>query len=93
MYNFREALDNNNLHDLGYFSDYFTWSNMHDNITYTKDRLDKSVANPTWPQIYNFVQVENLVARCSNHKPILTSCYSQVYTQVKRKKISRFEAS
>lgn len=86
-------MDSCNLHDLGYSRDCYTWSNRYENITYTKERLDRLVANPTWSHIYNHIQVENLVARCSDHKPLLTSCYSQGYTQVRRKKIFYFEAS
>lgn len=37
--------------------------------------------------------MENLVARCLDHKPILTSCYSRNYAQVKRGKRFKFKAS
>lgn len=43
--NFRETLDDCNSGDLGHSGDPFTWSNKHETFTYTKERLNKAVAN------------------------------------------------
>lgn len=46
MLNFREVLESCNLHDQVYVGDCFTWSNIHEANTYTKERLDRAVVNP-----------------------------------------------
>lgn len=74
MCNFRETLDDCNLGNLGHSRDSFTWSNKHESFSYTKERLGKAVTNQRWKRIYDVVKVESLVARSSNHKPILASC-------------------
>lgn len=47
MCHFWEALDSCNLHDMKISSDGYTWSNRHETITYTKERPNRSMANPT----------------------------------------------
>lgn len=55
----------------GWKEEKYTWSNMHEDETFTKERLDKAVANPNWLDIYNELWVEVLLARTSDHKPLL----------------------
>lgn len=45
MGSFRKALEDNQLHDLGYNGDNFTWSNKQGDGRFTKERLDRAVAN------------------------------------------------
>lgn len=45
MSNFRDALDYCSLNDLGMRSNQFTWSNKHEDDTFTKEILDRAVAN------------------------------------------------
>lgn len=74
MINFRETLEVCEFADLGYKGDPFTWSNKHDTVTFTKERLDRAVANQNWVGIYDNVEIENLVGRSSDHKPLIASC-------------------
>lgn len=42
---FMKAMKENELHDLGYGGDRYTWSNAHSNGTFFKERLDRYLAN------------------------------------------------
>ncbi|KAF5450454.1 hypothetical protein F2P56_030807 [Juglans regia] len=55
---FREALEINDLYDMGYVGDCFTWSNGHNDHTFTKERLDRFVANKEWRERFQLVKVE-----------------------------------
>ncbi|XP_042965938.1 uncharacterized protein LOC122299618 [Carya illinoinensis] len=71
MRRFREALEEGGLFDLGWKGDKYTWSNKHEDDTFTKERLDRAVANLKWKGIYKEAWVEVLAARCSDHRPLL----------------------
>lgn len=45
IHDFREALVRSKLTDLGHKGDFFTWSNKHEDYTFTKEHLDIAVAN------------------------------------------------
>lgn len=88
MNNFREA-----LHDLGHKGDFYTWSNRHTVVTFTNEHLNKALANICWSQLYNWVGVENLVARCSDHRPILASFNNQSEELFLKRRLFLCEAS
>ncbi|KAF5450043.1 hypothetical protein F2P56_030424, partial [Juglans regia] len=73
MKNFRNALEEGGLSDLGWKGDKFTWSNRHGDESFTKERLDRVVANKKWIEAQKEVSAENLVARSSDHRPVLLS--------------------
>lgn len=68
---FREVLNEGNLYDLGWKGDKFTWNNSKGDETFTKERLDRAVSNPEWIEVYKESWVEEMMARTSNHKPLL----------------------
>ncbi|XP_042974797.1 uncharacterized protein LOC122306435 [Carya illinoinensis] len=74
MDSFREALEVCELHDVGWRGNRFTWSNKHSDETFTKERLDRAVVNSSWNDTYAGRELEILVSRCSDHKPILLCC-------------------
>lgn len=45
---FQNALETNGLFDIGWKCLKFTWSNRHIGDTFTKERLDKGIANMQW---------------------------------------------
>ncbi|XP_042992297.1 uncharacterized protein LOC122318763 [Carya illinoinensis] len=91
MMRFREALDDGGLFDLGWRGDKYTWSNKHGDDTFTKERLDRAVANLKWKGIFKEAWVEVLAARCSDHKPLLL-CLNQEPARVWRgKRLFRYE--
>lgn len=71
MGSFCEALEANGLFDLGYKGSKFTWCNQHAGPSFTKERLDKGVANDMWISKFKMHEVEGLVARTSDHSPLL----------------------
>lgn len=62
MSNFRQLMEDCALSDLGHHGDFFNWSNKHYSSTFTKERLDRAVANPIWIGIKIVVRVESLVS-------------------------------
>ncbi|XP_040990969.1 uncharacterized protein LOC121238196 [Juglans microcarpa x Juglans regia] len=68
---FRELKSDGNLYDLGWRGDKYTCSNSHTDATFTKERLDRAMANPQWMNTYIEAWVEVMVARTSDHKPLL----------------------
>ncbi|XP_035543630.1 uncharacterized protein LOC118347703 [Juglans regia] len=75
MESLRGALKKCGLYDMGWEGSRFTWSNEHGDSTFIKERLDRGVANVEWINMFNKAKVEVMVARTSDHKPILISCW------------------
>ncbi|KAF5481359.1 hypothetical protein F2P56_002016 [Juglans regia] len=92
MGRFREALEMGGLFDLGWKGDKYTWSNKHGDETFTKERLDRAVANIRWKRMFKEGWVEVLAARCSDHRPILLYVNQTFSSERKRKRLFRYEA-
>lgn len=72
MLKFREALEECDLHDLGFIGDAFTWQNHHhDASSYIRERLDRAVANSAWRVRFPLVRVINGDPRHLVHRPII----------------------
>jgi hypothetical protein len=72
MEKFRQALEDCQLHDLGFVGDAFTWRNHHrDAASYTKERLDRAVANNAWHVCFPLARVIHGEQRHSDHRPII----------------------
>lgn len=48
MNNFKMVLEKYSSFDLGHKGDRFTQNNKHENATFTKQRLDREMANQYW---------------------------------------------
>jgi exonuclease III len=71
MENFRMALVDCGLRDLGFKGDKFTWrNNNHDAKYYIKERLDRAVASSEWCNRFPAYRVVNGDPRHSDHRPI-----------------------
>ncbi|KAF5459673.1 hypothetical protein F2P56_019600 [Juglans regia] len=90
---FREVLEDNQLFDLGCCSGFFTWSNRHADLSFTKERLDRCLANNKWKELFREVRVEGLPERSSDHLPILMSTNGVVNIKGRWQALFRFEAS
>lgn len=93
MTHFREALESNSLFDMGCQGGFFTWSNIHTDNTFTKERLDRCVANNLWRAMFKEIRVEGLAGRSSDHLPVLLSMMGNEERQGRRNFPFRFEAS
>jgi exonuclease III len=71
MDQFRNALENCRLIDLGFSGARFTWTNGRQGESLIKERLDRAVANKEWKSLFCEVAVYVLAARSSDHKPLL----------------------
>lgn len=71
---FRNILDKGSLFDLRWRGDKFTWSNKDEDASFTKERLDRVLANQILMNCYINYQVDTLTAICSDHRPILLTC-------------------
>lgn len=93
MTNFRRVVESCNLVDLGHKVDIFTWSNKHENDSFTKERLNRAMAILDWISLYNHVTVECLLVRNLDHCPILDTRKNVNYQEKEKLKTFRFEAS
>ncbi|KAF5454971.1 hypothetical protein F2P56_024596 [Juglans regia] len=86
------ALEKGNLSDLGWRGNKFTWSNKHEDDTFTKERSDR-VANPSWAQLYRDYWVEVLAGRSSDHRPLLLTLCKEGRSNWRGRKVFRYENS
>lgn len=87
---FRQVVEDGQLFDLGWRGAKFTWSNRHEDSSFTKERLDRALANKEWKNIFTVSSVETMTALCSDHSPIFLDCksgygsgYQRSYNQFK----------
>lgn len=92
MSDFREALEEGDLHDIGWSGDKFTWSNKHGDESFTKECLDRVMANTQWYDIYKERSLDVLTTISSYHKHIML--YLSMFRQrvIHRKKCFKYEA-
>ena len=91
MEDFREAIAESGLSDLGYRGSRYTWNNGRDDAGFTKARLDHVLANRDWCSTFSNVVVRALAARSFDHKPLLIEVGQVLKSS--RPGIFRFEAS
>nr|AAM18736.1 putative reverse transcriptase [Oryza sativa Japonica Group] len=72
MDEFRHALTDCGLDDLGFEGDAFTWRNhSHSQEGYIREWLDRAVANPEWRAMFPAARVINGDPRHSDHRPVI----------------------
>ena len=90
---FRGALSDCSLHDLGYHGPDFTWSNRRGPGTLVRVRLDRSVANPAWSNLFPNSHVDNVIISNSDHMGVLVDLAPSLVGPQHRHKLFRFEHS
>ena len=70
---FKETLEKCNLNDLGYMGSRCMWNNKRHDKGFTKEHLDRAVANRSWCELFPSVSVYVLAAHSSDHKPLLVN--------------------
>jgi endonuclease/exonuclease/phosphatase family metal-dependent hydrolase len=73
MQAFKNALEDSHLSDLGFSGPRFTWCNGRSGEDFTRERLDRAVANGEWTNLFNVVEVLVLPRSKSDHHPLLVS--------------------
>lgn len=73
MEKFRRVMEDCDLHDLGFVGDNYTWRNNHHNAdSYTREKLDRAIANTTWRCKFPLVCVINWELRHSDHHSVIS---------------------
>ena len=88
---FRKAVDDCQICDLGFVGDPFTWCNNRPNdLIY--ERLDRGFGNSEWMDRFPNTKVKHLAAICSDHRPLLFSFGNHLMTDRcgKKKRVNRF---
>lgn len=88
---FRSALEYNDLVDFGW-NQKFIWPNRHRDTTYTKETLDRVVANKPWMNLFGNLGTEVLVSYRSDHQPIMLSIEEKYDREANWKRIFKYEA-
>lgn len=73
MGQFKEALKDCNLGDLGYIGSKYMWNNGRQDDGFIKERLDRAIANIGWCNYFKKIEVKVLAARTLDRKPLLLS--------------------
>lgn len=71
MEDFKGALEDCRLSDLGAPRPKFTWHNGRQGSDFTKERLDRVVANQQWCEIFPYAEASVLANKASHHNPLL----------------------
>ncbi|KAJ1296597.1 hypothetical protein BS78_01G314000 [Paspalum vaginatum] len=64
---FRECLEDCQLMDLGFTGPNYTWNNRQQEDHNIRVRLDRAVANGQFTQLFDDIQVENIITTSSDH--------------------------
>ena len=71
IHDFREALRDCDLLDVGFEGYLFTWSNGRYGPTFVEERLDRFVSNNAWRDIFSDCAATNIDTWTSDHCPVL----------------------
>ncbi|KAA3455435.1 reverse transcriptase [Gossypium australe] len=90
MEDFRNTLQECQLHDIGFSGRWFTWERGNLPETNIRERLDRGVANTNWISMFPEAKIRHLVHSTSDHCPLLISTEQEECQ--KRNEAFRFEA-
>ncbi|XP_041025343.1 uncharacterized protein LOC121265729 [Juglans microcarpa x Juglans regia] len=93
MDDFRKALMDWDLGDLGFEGSQYTWCNNRDGSEFTKERLDRALVNGAWQHLYDTNSVITLPVQCSDHNPIMIASKIFAHFQNLIKRIFRYEVA
>jgi hypothetical protein len=92
MVKFCDALEACHLGDLRFSGPRFTWNNRRMDGSFTRERLDRAVANPEWCSIFPKVSVQVLAARTSSHRPLVVTFNDSELERLYYRRSFKFEA-
>ncbi|KAL5819223.1 hypothetical protein ACOSQ4_023065 [Xanthoceras sorbifolium] len=76
--NFREALNDCSLGDLGFKGPPFTWCNGRTGASLVQERIDRGVCNVEWLDLFPSSSVDHLDYWRSDHRPLLVNILSSL---------------
>uniref|UniRef100_A0A2N9FS77 Uncharacterized protein n=1 Tax=Fagus sylvatica TaxID=28930 RepID=A0A2N9FS77_FAGSY len=92
MANFREALTNCELSDLGFQGPKFTWSNLQSNENVIFAKLDRGVSTRKWLRLFPATRVRIIPFVPSDHHAVMVDCNVEAIQPYRKKHQFRFEA-
>jgi hypothetical protein len=94
MQEFKKVLEDCQLLDLGFEGPRFTWCNgRYGRFDFTRERLDRAVANDSWMGLFDVVKVQVLPRYILDHNPLLVSFSDSMAIQWTKSLMFRYEAS
>ncbi|KAK3211832.1 hypothetical protein Dsin_016538 [Dipteronia sinensis] len=75
---FREAVEDCGLEDMGFVGARFTWSNKRDGTAAIAERLDRSICNKEWRDMFPNSVVRHLDFWKSDHQPLVLECLDKI---------------
>ena len=88
---FQEALQINELLNLGFVGHAFAWTNGQANDSNIQERLDRAVATIDWKEAFPKAVVQHLQRYKSDHCPILVDILGESMKKHRKPHIYRFE--
>ncbi|KAL0400945.1 UNVERIFIED_CONTAM: hypothetical protein Slati_4124400 [Sesamum latifolium] len=81
---FRQAIDDCSIHDLGFQGHSFTWSNKREPPHNVMARLDRACANSDWSARFSNATVEVLPILGSDHAPLILNMTPQLQSDFEK---------
>ncbi|GMJ10636.1 hypothetical protein HRI_004732800 [Hibiscus trionum] len=78
MNNFRSAIQDCDLSDLGYIGRWYTWEKGHFSASNIRERLDRGLASPSWWSLFPDFTLRHLSHTISDHCPLLVDTMGNV---------------
>lgn len=92
MEDFKGALTECRLSDLGASGPKFTWYNKRRGSDFMKKRLDRAIVNKLWCEFFPHAEVAVLANRASDHNPLLLTLNACAGGAVNMRRPFRYEA-
>ncbi|XP_021740393.1 uncharacterized protein LOC110706745 [Chenopodium quinoa] len=91
MQNFRDAIEDCNLRDMGFKGCAYTWQRGRTVETVIRERLDRFLGDEAWCNMFPQAEVKHMVRIASDHAPIMMST-TMIFDRGKKSRPFRFEA-
>ncbi|XP_042983266.1 uncharacterized protein LOC122312668 [Carya illinoinensis] len=90
---FRQALEQCGIRDLTYSGQRYTWSNNRRGRGFTKERIDRAMANREWLELFPSALCHVMTAVKSDHSSLITSIIHNNGEGSRKQRVFRYEAA
>ncbi|XP_042961719.1 uncharacterized protein LOC122296220 [Carya illinoinensis] len=90
---FRQAVERCGLYDVHHLGQHFTWSNNIRGKEFTKERIDRAMANKEWKELFRGATCTALAAVKSDHSPLYINKQSPNQSRKRWSPGFRYEAA